>query len=237
MLEILYQDELLVAVNKPSGLLVHRSMIDRHATEFAMQILRDQLGQHVFPLHRLDRPTSGVLLFALSSDTARSMAVQFEQQTVQKTYQAIVRGYGPEQGVLDYPLKEQLDKIVDKKARQDKDAQDAVTEYLRLKTAEVPYPVGRYSSARFSLMQLHPKTGRKHQLRRHMAHLRHPIVGDTTHGDGKQNRFMREQYGLHTLALCCTNMTFNQPVSGEKISVNASLPEDFRAVCQQLGWE
>jgi tRNA pseudouridine65 synthase len=116
MLEILWQDELLVAINKPSGLLVHRSAIDRYETRFAMQLLRDQLGQHVWPLHRLDKPTSGVLLFGLSAEAARLMATQFEQHTIRKSYLAIVRGYTVEQAVIDYPLKEIHDKMTDKLA-------------------------------------------------------------------------------------------------------------------------
>ena len=114
MLEILYQDEYLVVVNKPAGMLVHRSWLDTHETQFVMQTLRDQIGQYVFPIHRLDRPTSGVLLFALNSEIANLMCQQFEQKTVQKSYLAIVRGYLQGEGQIDYPLKIQLDKIADK---------------------------------------------------------------------------------------------------------------------------
>lgn len=120
MIEILYQDEHLVAVNKPSGWLVHRSWLDRHETRFMMQTVRDQLGQHVFTVHRLDRPTSGVLLMALSSEVARLLSQQFEQHQVQKTYHAVVRGYVQEEATLDYPLTAELDKIADKHADADK---------------------------------------------------------------------------------------------------------------------
>ena len=129
MLEILYQDEYLVAVNKPAGMLVHRSWLDTHETQFVMQTLRDQIGQHVFPIHRLDRPTSGVLLFALNSEIANLMCQQFEEKTVQKSYLAIVRGYLQGEGQIDYPLKIQLDKIADKFAQEDKAPQEAVTDY------------------------------------------------------------------------------------------------------------
>ena len=141
-----------------------------------MQMLRDQIGQHVFPVHRLDRPTSGVLVFALSSDMARILNEQFTAKQIEKTYFAIVRGHTHESGEIDYPLKEKLDKIADKKAKQDKPAQSAVTDYQTLKTFELAYPVGRYQSARYSLVKLIPLTGRKHQLRRHMSHIRghHP---------------------------------------------------------------
>ena len=133
MLEILYQDEYLVAVNKPAGMLVHRSWLDTHETQFVMQTLRDQIGQHVFPIHRLDRPTSGVLLFALNSEMANLMCQQFEQKTVQKSYLAIVRGYLQGEGRIDHPLKIQLDKIADKFAQEDKAPQEAVTDYEGLK--------------------------------------------------------------------------------------------------------
>lgn len=147
MLEILWQDELLVAINKPSGLLVHRSAIDRYETQFAMQLLRDQLGCHVWPLHRLDKPTSGVLLFGLSAEAAKLMAPQFEQHSLLKSYLAIVRGYTSEQALIDYPLKEIHDKMTDKKAQKDKDAQDAVTSYRRLATAELDVEIEGHAQA------------------------------------------------------------------------------------------
>lgn len=221
MLSICYQDEHLIAIDKPGGLLVHRSMIDRHATEFAMQMLRDQIGQHVFPVHRLDRPTSGVLLFALSSDVARLMSAHFENHLVSKHYIALVRGFVNDSGILDYPLKEELDKIADKKANQDKEAKEAITQYSPLQQYELPFAVGRYSSARYTLMSLRPKTGRKHQLRRHMAHLRHPIAGDTSHGDGKHNRFLKEQFQLSGLCLSCTELAFPHPITGKEIIINS----------------
>ncbi|NWF35190.1 tRNA pseudouridine(65) synthase TruC [Mariprofundus sp. KV] len=236
MLEILYRDEWLVAINKPADLLVHRSMIDRHETRFAMQMLRDQIGQHVFPVHRLDKPTSGVLLFALNSESARKIADVFTARDTQKTYLAIVRGFTDEQGVIDYPLKEELDKKSDRKAQQDKEAQEAVTEYRRLATVELPYAVGRYQTARYSLLHLTPKTGRKHQLRRHLKHLYHPIVGDTTHGDGKQNSFFRERLASHRLLLHATGLGFIHPETDQLLQINAPLPPSFKNIVDALGW-
>lgn len=201
MLEIVYQDEYLVAVNKPAGMLVHRSWLDKHETEFVMQTLRDQIGQHVFPLHRLDRPTSGVLVFALSSQIASEVMPMFANHEMEKTYHAIVRGWIEEANVLDYPLKEELDKIADKFAKQDKEAQSAVTAYRPLAKVELPIATGKFATTRYCLMEMQPKTGRKHQLRRHMAHLRHPIVGDTTHGDGVHNRLFREHFSAQRLML------------------------------------
>jgi tRNA pseudouridine65 synthase len=234
-LDIIFQDEFMVAIDKPSGLLVHRSPIDRHEKRFALQLLRDQIGQHVFPVHRLDRPTSGVLLFALSADIARLLNQQFAKQQIDKTYFAIVRGYSPDDGVIDYALKEKLDKIADKMADQDKPAQEAVTNYQTLRKFELPFAVSRYPSARYSLVKMQPKTGRKHQLRRHMAHLNHPIVGDTTHGDGKHNKFIREQYGFCGLALTCYSMEFRHPVGQHQVVLKCEFDANMKGLLNTWG--
>jgi len=232
-LEILYQDEWLVAVNKPAGMLVHRSFLDKHETEFVMLRLRDQLGQHVFPLHRLDRPTSGVLLFALSAEIARQMGAQ--QHVWQKTYLAVVRGHLTQGLLLDYALKEQHDAIADKFARQDKAAQAAQTAIWPLAHTELPFAVGRYATARYSLLALQPLTGRKHQLRRHCEHLFHPIIGDTTHGDGKHNQLFREQFACHRLLLHAFSLTFVHPVHQQQIRLCAPL-HDLVQLWGRLGF-
>ena len=157
MLEIIYQDDWLVAVNKPSGWLVHRSWLDRDEKVVVMQTVRDQIGQHVFTAHRLDRPTSGVLLMGLSSEAGRLLAQQFEQHQIQKRYHAIVRGWLMDEALLDYPLVEELDKIADKFAREDKDPQPAVTHYRGLATVEMPVATGRYPTTRYGLVELEPK--------------------------------------------------------------------------------
>ena len=232
-LDILYQDDYLVAINKPSGLLVHRSWLDTHATEFAVQKLRDQIGQHVYPVHRLDRPTSGVLLFVLDKDSARHLMQQFVDQTTEKSYVAVVRGH-LDQGMLDYPLKYQYDKIADKKADMTKPPQEAVTEYSCLAQTEVPIAVGPYESARYSLMKLIPKTGRKHQLRRHMKHLRHPIVGDTSHGDGKHNTMFRDNFDIHRLLLHAAYLSVIHPKTEQKIEIHAPLTSEFARVLSEI---
>ncbi|MFT4928806.1 MAG: tRNA pseudouridine65 synthase [Phenylobacterium sp.] len=244
-LKIIYQDEYLVAIDKPAGLLVHRSMIDRHETQFALQMVRDQIGQHVFPVHRLDRPTSGVLLFALNADIARIIGETFAAGQMEKSYYAIVRGFvgndaGDDEGcelIIDYPLKEILDKKSDKKARQDKEAQQAVTHLRTMATAQLPYPVGRYESVRYSLLELMPKTGRKHQLRRHMAHIRHPILGDTTHGDGKQNAFFFDHFQLRRLMLIAGSLTLPHPVSQVKLTLKTEFDQSWLLAFEQLGWD
>lgn len=239
-LEIIYQDEYMVAINKPAGLLVHRSMIDKRETRFAMQILRDQIGQHVYPVHRLDRPTSGVLLFALSSDIARVLNETFAERLVEKHYVAIVRGYVPELfdwQHLDYSLKEQHDKMTDGKAKHDKAPQSAQTDYAAIAHAQLPFAVGRYDSVRYSLVHLKPQTGRKHQLRRHMAHLRHPILGDTTHGDGKQNRFFFEHFESRRLMLTACALLLPHPVTQANITLLVKPDMQWKTVAKALGWD
>lgn len=236
MLEIIYQDEYFVAVNKPAGMLVHRSWLDKHETQFVMQTLRDQIGQHVFPLHRLDRPTSGVLIFALSSEVASQVMPMFANHEMEKTYHAIVRGWILEEGRLDYALKVELDKIADKHASQDKEAQDAVTDYQPLAHTEIPHSTGKFPTTRYCLMELKPKTGRKHQLRRHMAHLRHPIVGDTTHGDGKHNKLFREIYDSHRLLLHASALTFVHPFTQQVLTIKADVDETWQKLCAEFDW-
>ncbi|UYZ67838.1 tRNA pseudouridine(65) synthase TruC [Moraxella bovis] len=236
MLQILYQDDDVVAVNKPAGMLVHRSWLDKHEIVFVMTVLRDMLGQHVFPVHRLDRPTSGMLLFAKSSDVARTLSLQFEKHTVEKSYLAVVRGYLLDSGRIDYPLKVKLDKIADKFANTAKEPQSAITDYENLATCEMPFvSVDRYATSRYSLMKLIPVTGRKHQLRRHMMHLFHPIVGDTTHGDTAQNRAVQQFTGVSRLLLHAHTLAFDD-MSGKRITVVAPLDDGFGKVVRDFGW-
>lgn len=234
-LRILYQDEYLVAVDKPSGMLVHRSFLDKHETMFVMQTLRDQIGQHVFPVHRLDRPTSGVLVFALSGEVARLLGEQQEQKCWRKHYLAVIRGFLTEGGELDYALKEELDKIADKFSRDDKAPQAALTRYQPLQQIELPIPVSKYPAARYSLVALQPITGRKHQLRRHLAHLRHPIVGDTSHGDGKHNRLFQQHFNCRRLMLVAKQLTLPHPITAEPLLLTAGLNE-LVPLFQQFGW-
>ncbi|GAM61960.1 tRNA pseudouridine synthase C [Vibrio ishigakensis] len=237
MLEIIYQDEYLVAVNKPAGMLVHRSWLDKHETQFVMQTLRDQIGQHVFPLHRLDRPTSGVLVFALSSEYASKMMPMFAEHKFIKTYHAIVRGWIEEGDRLDYALKVELDKIADKFASEEKEAQTAITDYKPLAKVEVPYSTGKFPTSRYCLMELSPLTGRKHQLRRHMKHLRHPIVGDTTHGDGKHNRLYREEFGCERLMLHASRLEFEHPFTGMQMVLEARFDETWKNLIERFEWQ
>ena len=236
-LPVLYQDEHLVAVNKPSGLLVHRSAIDRHATGIAMKIVRDQLGQWVYPLHRLDKSTSGALVFALDPDTARAMTRAFMEAQVSKGYLAIVRGFTAEGGRIDHPLKDRGDKMTGREQNGDRLGKRSVTDYRRLATVELPQPVGRYATARYSLVAAAPLTGRTHQIRRHMKHLFHPVVGDTTYGDGRQNEFFRRKFNCRRLLLHAATIAFSHPWTGRRLSIQAPLDHEFCAVIEALQWD
>lgn len=230
---ILYHDQDIIIVHKPSGLLVHRSLIDKHETEFLVQTLRDQIGQYVYSVHRLDKPTSGLMVMALNPKVARLLSEQFAQRLIKKTYIALVRGYVSESLTLDYPLVEELDKMTDN-VQKSNEAKPAVTEIHPLAQFELPYPVSRYQTGRFSLLQLHPHTGRKHQLRRHLSHLRHPIIGDTSHGDGKQNRYAGQHMNIQRLALCATAIEFSHPLSGVSITISTKLDQDLAGMADLL---
>lgn len=237
MLDILYRDEYCIAVNKPAGMLVHRSWLDRHETCFVMQTLRDQIGQHVFPVHRLDRPTSGILLFALNSEAARGLSGQFERQETEKRYWAVVRGHLHGSGTIDYALKEVHDKIADPFADPDKAAQTAVTHWRSLALTEQPFvSAARYPTSRYSWLELTPETGRKHQLRRHMKHIFHPIVGDTNYGDLRQNKAVRTHTGVGRLMLHARSLRFSRLTDGAPQTLIAPPDEHWRQLFEAFGW-
>lgn len=225
-----------MAINKPSGLLVHRSPIDKHETRFAIQELRDQIGQYVYPVHRLDKPTSGVLLFALDKETASLMSEQFRDRKIKKTYIAVVRGYTDDSGIIEHALVEKLDKIAEKNSTP-KEAQEAITQYERLKTVEVPHAVGRYEKSRYSLVTLRPTTGRKDQLRRHMKHISHHILGDTKYGRGEHNKSVREHYNCYRMLLHAIELSIKHPYKDEVLCIQADLDETFNTIFSHFGWD
>lgn len=222
-LEILYHDSDLVVINKPHGLLVHRSPYAGDADEYAIQTLRDQLQQMVFPCHRLDRKTAGVLLFALNQEINRAMQQQFADGRVHKKYLAIVRGHTPAEGVIDYALTNDKGKT-----------QDAITHYKTLKNCEIPLAFGKFPTSRYSLVEVEPKTGRMHQIRKHMAHIFHPIIGDRPHGCNKQNRLFKEHFTMDIMLLHASEICFTHPVSGIEICVEAPLGNEFRRMLSAL---
>lgn len=224
MLEILFQDEYLVAINKPHGLLVHRSSIATDASEFALQILRDQLDQKVYPAHRIDRKTGGVLLFALDKDTEIAMQKQFANNEVAKTYLALVRGYAPDTGEIDYPLRKENGTL-----------QEAFTAYTTLQRAELDVPLGKHQTSRYSLVEVKPQTGRMHQIRKHLAHIFYPIIGDRTHGCNKQNKLFKERWAIETMFLHAETLSFTHPVTRQPVFVKAGLQQEFKEVLILMG--
>ncbi|KRT13650.1 pseudouridylate synthase [Pedobacter ginsenosidimutans] len=226
MLDIIYQDENLIAINKPHGLLVHQSSIARDATEFALQLLRDQVGKHVSPVHRLDRKTSGILLFAFDKASEIAMHQQFMNAETDKKYLAILRGFTPDAMDIDYPL-----------AKENGTMQDAFTSFSTLKRAEVAVAFGKHQTSRYSLVEAAPKTGRMHQLRRHFSHILHPIIGDRTHGCNKQNKFFKDQWDMTTMLLHASELAFTHPITKEKIHLKAGLHDEFKRVMDFMKME
>lgn len=222
-LDILYADEYLVAINKPNGLLVHRTKLAKYETEFALQLLRDQLSAKVYPVHRLDRKTSGVLLFALDEDTDRALKDLFHKHLVEKRYLAIVRGWTEAEGEIDYALKNDSGK-----------SQEAVTNYKTLQQTEIDLPFGKHKTSRYSLVEAFPKTGRMHQIRKHFAHILHPIIGDRPHGCNKQNKLFKEKWQMDTMMLHAEQLEFNHPVSKNQIVIQAPLRTEFQRTLKLL---
>jgi tRNA pseudouridine65 synthase len=226
MLEIIYQDDHLIAINKPHGLLVHRSKIANDATEFALQMLRDQIGRHVSPVHRLDRKTSGVLLFAFEKDVEIAMHKQFQKAMVEKKYLAILRGYAPEQMDIDYPL-----------AKENGNIQEAFTSFKSLQYTEIAVPFGKHETSRYTLVEASPKTGRMHQLRRHFAHIFYPIIGDRKHGCNKQNKFFKEQFEFTTMLLHASEIAFTHPVSSDQVKLKATIQPEFKRAMELMNFK
>jgi len=225
MLEIIYQDDNLIAINKPHGLLVHRSSIAADAEEFALQMLRDQIGKKVNPTHRIDRKTGGVLLFAFDKPTEIAMQQAFMENRVSKKYLAIVRGYTPDELEVDYPLRKENGTL-----------QDALTRFTTLKRAELDVPLGKHPTSRYSLIEATPQTGRMHQLRKHFAHIFHPIIGDRTHGCNKQNKLFKETWEMETMLLHASELSFTHPLSEELVVINAELQPEFVRTINLMGW-
>ncbi len=223
MLDILYQDEYLIAINKPHGLLVHRSAIAADTATFALQLLRNQIGRTVYPSHRLDRKTSGVLLFALDKETDRLTQQLFYDKKVSKKYLAIVRGHTQEQATVDYPLKKENGNL-----------QEAITHYRTLAYREIDIASGRFATSRYSLIEATPETGRMHQIRKHFAHIFHPIIGDRPHGCNKQNKLWKEHFDMDTMMLHARSLSFAHPYTHQAVHIVAEPQPEFLRVLQLL---
>ncbi|MDX5340299.1 MAG: pseudouridine synthase [Cyclobacteriaceae bacterium] len=228
MLDILFEDENLVIIDKPAGLLVHRTRQAFGEEENALIQLRDQIGSWVAPVHRLDRATSGILLFAKNEEVLPNLKARFMDRKVRKIYLSIARGIPKEkEGLIDHPLLSERSKKL----------QEAQTRYSVLAESEIPFnSTGRYPTSRYSLLEVELLTGRTHQIRRHLAHIRHYIIGDKKHGDNKQNIFFEKQFGLQNLLLHAWKLSFSHPITGKEISLSCLPPAHFRIIMQELGW-
>lgn len=223
--EILFEDEYYVGINKPPGILMHRTRISED-TVFVVQLLRDQLDQRVYPVHRLDRATSGALIIGKSAEAASRLGEQMMDKTVEKKYIGIVRGWMPDEGTIDYALDD---------PESGKGKLDAVTHYRCLGRSEIAAAIGlRYPTARFSLVEAQLETGRRHQIRKHFAHLNYPIINDRRHGDVKQNTYFRNVFGLNRMFLHSRTLAFEHPFSGERVQLSAGIDEEFERTLSLL---
>ncbi|MCM0041386.1 MAG: pseudouridine synthase [Algoriphagus sp.] len=228
MLEVLFEDEELVVINKPAGLLVHKTAIAYGEEENALIQLRDQIGSWVAPVHRLDRVTSGCLLFAKNEQVLPSLKSLFMDRAIEKRYLCIVRGIpAQKKGLIDHPLtSERSGKL-----------QEAQSRYRVLRESEQAFDsTGRYPTSRYSLLEVELLTGRTHQIRRHMAHIRHYILGDRKHGDNKQNSFFEIHFGLQNLLLHSWKLGFIHPLTQAPLQLTCAPPPHFQTIVEKLGW-
>lgn len=223
---ILYEDDDLIAVHKPTGIFVHRSNLDPSAKIFMVQEVRNLIGSRVYPVHRLDRKTSGLLLMAKSQQVQAIMNKKFKDRHVIKKYLAIVRGYTADQFRIDYPIMSDKGKM-----------QDAVTFCTTLQKVEIPISSGKFETSRYSLVEAHPLTGRMHQIRRHLSHIFHPIIGDRPHGCNKQNRFFLQNFELNDMMLHAATLEFDHPISSKEIKINAPVQDEFLRMFKTLGFD
>ena len=205
---------------------MHRSPISQD-TVYVLQTLRNQIGQRVYPIHRLDRATSGVLAFGLNADIAKRVSQQFEQHQVEKEYLALVRGWVDDIGQIDHPIADE---------EGNNQYQDAVTDYRCLHRVELPFKVDRYDTSRYSLVSVSPQTGRRQQIRKHFKHISHHLIGDTTHGNGKHNRFFREQFGIHRLMLTSHRLCITHPVAQQRLCFKAIPEPEWEVLFEAFSW-
>jgi len=215
-----------VAVNKRSGLVVHPTKLAPDAIA-VLPSLRKQLGCYVYPVHRIDRGTSGIVLFGLSSEAASRLGEQMRSREVDKQYLAVVRGYIEDEGRVDHAIED---------AEKANGKVDSITDYVCVSRVEIPYAVGPYEKSRYSLALAKPLTGRRHQIRKHFAHLRHPIIGDTNYGDNDHNKLYRKAFRCGRLLLMASALSFDHPYTGERVDVTCPVPKSIERLFERFGW-
>lgn len=226
-IEVLFEDIDLLAVNKPAGLLVHRSKIANDETDFLLDRIKEQFNANLYLAHRLDRATSGVLLLAKSREVAGEIGRAFMAREVVKKYLAVVRGWPEPEGAIDYPLPG---------VREHGPRKPALTRWRTLATATLPIEMGRYPEQRYALVEASPETGRYRQIRKHFHHVSHHIVGDTSHGRGDHNRLWRIHFGMHRMLLHAWRLEFAHPRSGERLRLQAPLDAAWQSVLGRFDW-
>lgn len=235
ILEILFQDKHLVAVNKPAGLLVHRTHLAKDEEDAVVQRLRDQTGKWVFPVHRLDRGTSGVLVMAFSPDVARQLSIQFAESKTQKIYHCLVRGFCEENGVINYPLAKLNEQKGRSRFKIEGTEKEAETHFTLMAHYQLPVPVSRYGSMRLSWIEVVPKQGRKHQIRRHFKHLLNPLVGDSCYGCRHINKVAKEIWPEDfRLMLHASSLEFKHPITEQQLILEAPVSEKITNILNQL---
>lgn len=225
---ILYEDDYIVCASKPNNVVVHHAHHSRNVADEAslLQLLQEQCGEKLYPIHRLDRKTSGILLLAKKSEYVAKFQELFTNNQIQKTYYGIVRGHAPETKIIDSPVK----------GRDANVHKDAETHLETLKTVTVDIPVKPYDTSRYSLVKLMPKTGRLHQLRIHMNKISHPLIGDPKYGDKNHNMMFLENFNCENLFLHARSLAFIHPYLNEKLEIIAELPQDWNTVFERFGW-
>jgi tRNA pseudouridine65 synthase len=227
LIEVIYADAELLAVNKPAGLLVHRSQIAADEDDFLLERVQAQVGGALYLAHRLDRATSGVVLLARSRATAGALGRQFMARSVVKRYLAVVRGWPAVEGVIDYPLPD---------VREHAPRKPALTRWRTLATTTVPIALGKYPEQRYALVDVQPETGRYRQIRKHLHHISHHLIGDTSHGRGDHNRLWRMHFGVHRLLLHARSLQLTHPLLGTPLSLQAPLDATWERVLENFGW-
>ena len=233
-LTILYQDEHFVAVDKPPGLLVHRAELTPRDETVLLQKLRDQIGQFLYPVHRLDRPTSGLIVFGLTSPAAAALVDLFTRRQVVKRYRALIRGYLYPTGKIDLPLRERFGEDRPSYNRDRHPAQTAVTRYETLKWYEAPWPTQSFSTSRYAFIEVKPETGRWHQIRRHLNHISHPILGDKRHGDNRHNAIFANRLLVSRMLLSAYELEFRHPFAQVDLKLQATLGWKFQDTLDAL---
>ncbi|MBL4669076.1 MAG: pseudouridine synthase [Flavobacteriales bacterium] len=226
-IEIIFEDEYLIVVNKPNNVIIHESHYARNIKETTLlKFLEQQLGYPVYPVHRLDRKTSGIILLLKEKENVNQFQTLFTSNKIQKTYYAIVRGFSKEKGIIDSPVKNDDTGIY----------KEALTNYTSVNNIEIDIPVHPYTKSRYSLIKLMPETGRMHQLRKHLNKINHPIVGDYKYGDRFHNRMFETEFNCIYMFLHAFQLDFTHPITTENLILKANFPTDWQMLFQKFNW-